>query len=85
MSTNPQQKTHHTPILEFKSSTFSVPVLVLASNDIMTIEQQLQDKIHLAPEFFKNSPLVFDLLELNKRDVDINVVDLINTLRKLDL
>lgn len=85
MSTSPQQNTHHAPILEFKSSTFSVPALVLASNDLMAIEQQLQDKIHLAPEFFKNSPLVFDLLELNKRDVGINVIDLVNTLRKSGL
>jgi septum site-determining protein MinC len=85
MSTNSQQNIHHSPVLEFKSSTFSVPVLVLASNDLITIEQQLQEKIQQAPEFFKNSPLVFDLHELNSLDLDIDVTKLINTIRKLGL
>ncbi|MDO9169411.1 MAG: septum site-determining protein MinC [Methylobacter sp.] len=85
MSTDSQQKTTHSAVLEFKSSTFSVPVLVLASNDVMTIEQQLQDKVNLAPEFFKNSPLVFDLQELNKHDLDIDVTELTKIIRKLGL
>jgi septum site-determining protein MinC len=85
MSTDSQQNPHHSPVLEFKSSTFSVPVLVLASNDVITIEQQLQEKIRLAPEFFKNSPLVFDLHELNSLDLDIDVTGLINMIRKLGL
>jgi septum site-determining protein MinC len=85
MSTSSQQNAHHSPILEFKSSTFSVPVLVLADNDVITIEQQLQEKIQQAPEFFKNSPLVFDLQELNKRDLDLDVTELIQIIRKLGL
>ncbi|MDO9139020.1 MAG: septum site-determining protein MinC [Methylobacter sp.] len=85
MSTDSQQNTHRSSALEFKSSTFSVPVLVLASNDVVIIEQQLQEKVQLAPEFFKNSPLVFDLQELNKRDVEINVAELTHIIRKLDL
>jgi septum site-determining protein MinC len=85
MSTDPKQNAHHSPVLEFKSSTFSVPVLILAGNDVMTIEQQLQEKIHLAPEFFKNSPLVFDLQELNKHDLDIDVTELTHIIRKLGL
>ena len=85
MSTDYQQNAHHLPVLEFKSSTFSVPVLVLLSNEVMAIEQQLQEKIHLAPEFFKNSPLVLDLLELNKRELDIDVIELTRVIRKLGL
>jgi septum site-determining protein MinC len=85
MSTDPQQNAHHSPALEFKSSTFSVPVLILASNDVTAIEQQLNEKINLAPEFFKNSPLVFDLQELNKHGLDINVTELAQIIRKLGL
>jgi septum site-determining protein MinC len=85
MSTKPQQITHHSPVLEFKSSTFSVPVLILSSNDVMAIEQQLQEKIHQAPEFFKNSPLVLDLQELNKNDLDVDITELITTIRNLSL
>ncbi len=85
MSTDSQQHTHHSAALEFKSSTFSVPVLVLASNDRVIIEQQLQEKVQRAPEFFKNSPLVLDLQELNKRESDINVSELVHLIRKLEL
>ncbi|MDO9423412.1 MAG: septum site-determining protein MinC [Methylobacter sp.] len=85
MSTDSQQNITHSPALEFKSSTFSVPVLVLAGNDVIIIEQQLQDKVNMAPEFFKNSPLVFDLQELNKHDLDIDVAELTKIIRKLGL
>ena len=85
MSTDTQQNAHHSPVLEFKSSTFSVPVLVLASNDVIIIEQQLQEKIHLAPEFFKNSPLIFDLHELNKHNLDIDVTAFTHIIRELGL
>lgn len=85
MSTDSQQNTTHTPSLEFKSSTFSVPVLVLASNNVDDIEQQLKDKVSLAPEFFRNSPLVFDLEELNKHDLDIDIDQLTKIIRSLNL
>ena len=80
---------HKTPTmphaLEFKSSTFSVPVLVLSSVDLGIIEQQLQEKINLAPEFFRNSPLVLDLQEINKQGLDINIAELTDLIRKAGL
>ncbi len=85
MSLDSQQNAHHLQVLEFKSSTFSVPVLVLASNDVIAIEQMLLEKIHLAPEFFKNSPLLLDLQELNKNALDIDITGLTRLIRKLDL
>ena len=85
MSTD-SQKTPKTPMaLEFKSSTFSVPVLVVASDDLAVIEQQLQEKTSLAPEFFKNSPVVLDVQEINKQGYDINIVALTDTIRKAGL
>ena len=44
--------------LEFKSTSFSVPVLVIATDDMGLIEDKLQEKVRKAPEFFKNSPLI---------------------------
>jgi septum site-determining protein MinC len=85
MSTDSQPTPYHHPALEFKSSTFSVPVLVLSSNDIQIIEQQLQEKISQAPEFFKNSPLVFDLQELNKHELEIDIVRLTDSIRHMGL
>ncbi|MDD5579671.1 MAG: septum site-determining protein MinC [Methylobacter sp.] len=82
MSPDSQKTPYNPPALEFKSSTFSVPVLVLSSNDLAIIEQQLQAKIRLAPEFFRNSPLVLDVQELNKKDLDIDIAELMEILRK---
>jgi len=80
------QKTPYKPLaLEFKSSTFSVPVLVLSSDELVVIEQQLQEKISLAPEFFRNSPLVVDLQEINKQGYDIDLAALIDIIRKAGL
>lgn len=41
------------PVLEFKSSTFFAPILILFSNDVADIEEALEKKIKLAPEFLK--------------------------------
>jgi len=85
MSTEPQKPPYTVPALELKSSTFSVPVLVLYSADLTAISQQLQKKIQLAPEFFRNSPLVFDVQDLNKQGIDIDISGLVNTLYKAGL
>ncbi|MDO9161709.1 MAG: septum site-determining protein MinC [Methylococcaceae bacterium] len=84
MPTDSQHSNYHPPALEFKSTTFSAPVLVLANNDVIIIEHQLQEKIQLAPEFFKNSPVVIDLQELNKQKLDIDINELVNMLHSLD-
>jgi septum site-determining protein MinC len=85
MSKDTDKTSYSPPALEFKSSTFSVPVLVIASNDLIVIEQQLQAKIRLAPEFFKNSPLVLDVQEINKQSIELDVVATIDLIRKLGL
>ncbi len=85
MPTDSQKTPNSISILEFKSSTFSVPVLVLSKNDLQAIEQQLQKKIQLAPEFFRNSPIVFDVQELNKQNADIDISALADVIRKSGL
>jgi len=80
------QKMPNSPLaLEFKSSTFSVPVLVLCSEDLVVIEQQLKEKISLAPEFFRNSPLVLDMQEINKHGYDIDIAALTDIIHKAGL
>lgn len=85
MSNDTKRTSYNPPALEFKSSTFSVPVLVLSSDDLILIEQQLQAKIRLAPEFFKNSPLVLDVQELNKQTIEIDIVSIVALIKKLGL
>lgn len=85
MSIDPQRKSYTPPVLEFKSSTFFVPVLILYSHDVHLIEQSLHEKISQAPDFFKNSPLIFDVQGLNKENHEVDVVALIELLRKIGL
>jgi len=72
-------------ILEFKSSSFPVPVLMLSSNALNLIDTQLHTKISLAPEFFKNSPVVFDLSFLNEQDLSIDIEELTRVIQKAGL
>lgn len=85
MTINAQSKSHSSPAVEFKSSTFSVPVLSLASNDLVLIEQSLSEKVKLAPEFFKHSPVIIDLSEVNKKQLVIDFNNLVASVRKADL
>jgi septum site-determining protein MinC len=85
MSQDAKKTPYSPPAIEFKSSTFSVPVLVLYSNDALTIEQQLQAKIRLAPEFFKNSPLVLDVQDINKQGIELDLLGVIELIRQLNL
>lgn len=68
--------------LEFKSTSLTVPVLLLAGNDLACIEQQLQEKVAQAPEFFKNSPLLIDLQKLTAQNLAISVETIVNAVRK---
>jgi len=70
------------PILEFKSSTFFSPILILYTNDMVAIEQMLHEKINLAPDFFKDSPLIIDLRELNKLNLDLDFAQVAQLLRR---
>ncbi|MDD1620282.1 MAG: septum site-determining protein MinC, partial [Methylococcaceae bacterium] len=73
----------HKTALEFKSTSLTVPVLLLAGNDLICIEQQLQEKVVQAPEFFRNSPLLIDLQKLTAQNLAISLEELVGVLRKL--
>jgi septum site-determining protein MinC len=69
--------------LEFKSASLTVPALLLASNDLVCIDNILRKKINQAPEFFKDSPLLIDLHRLNAQQLTIDFDALVNLLRQL--
>lgn len=74
----------HRTALEFKSSSLNVPTLVLLNNDLNQIKLQLLEKTAQAPEFFKNSPLLLDLKELNSNELHLPLADLVTLLRQLN-
>ena len=67
--------------LEFKSTSLTVPVLLLAGNDLLRIDQQLQEKVAQAPEFFKNSPLLIDFQKITAQNLTANVAEIVSLVR----
>ena len=70
--------------LEFKSTSLTVPVLLLASTDLTHIQHQLHEKVAQAPEFFKHSPLLIDLKKLNEQGLEVDVSALVELIRELE-
>lgn len=68
--------------LEFKSTALTVPVIVLATNNLKHIEHQLEEKIAQAPDFFKHSPILIDLQVLNKNNLAIDLGEVVRLLKK---
>lgn len=85
MTINAQNKSYSSPALEFKSTMFSVPVLGVASDDLVLIEQTLSEKIELAPEFFKHSPVILDFQEINKKQASLALDALLALVKKAGL
>lgn len=67
--------------LEFKSTSLTVPVLLLSGNDLPAIDEQLKEKVAQAPEFFRNSPLLIDLQKLNAQNLVLDFADIVATVR----
>lgn len=61
MSTGTKSQSYKKLAMEIKSTSYSTPVLTLFSANLKQIELLLEEKIALAPEFFKNLALLIDL------------------------
>lgn len=80
MSTDTEAPIYQKSVLEFKSSSFSVPVLVISCSELKQIEHQLDEKILQAPDFFKNSPILVDIQACQNLEHTIDIKALINCL-----
>jgi septum site-determining protein MinC len=61
------------PVIEFKSSSITLPTLSIASGDLPLIAEHLQRKVQQAPDFFKNSPVLVDLHEINRQQLELDL------------
>lgn len=76
MSVNPSQNSSSAAV-ELKSGSITLPILKVYSADIADIDQQLQQKLGKAPEFFRNAPIIIDLGELTddqKQSLDFDAL-----------
>jgi len=71
--------------LEFKSTSLTVPALLLASNDLATIEENLREKIAQGAGFFQDSPVLIDVHRANALELEVDVAALVSLLRTLAL
>ena len=70
---------------QLKGKLFTLSVLQLRSTDLGKIEQQLNQKIKLAPKFFNDTPVVIDLHEIDAQVEKLNLLNLKATLEKYTL
>lgn len=85
MSIDTPLSENQTSALQFKSSSFNVPALVLASHELETISSQLEKKLTQAPDLFRNSAVLIDLHKLTRKNAPLELAELIKILRSLEL
>ncbi len=68
-------------IFELKGSTFALPVLRLLGTDQEALSRDLSERVHKAPEFFQNAPLVIDLQAIRGQSNATDFALLIGLLR----
>mgnify|MGYP000515239406 CR=1 FL=1 len=59
---------------EFKSSIVTVPVIHLFNGDSIRFSEQLQEKVNLAPGFFKHSSVLIDLQDVEEQSIDLDAI-----------
>ncbi|MDP7536990.1 MAG: septum site-determining protein MinC [Methylococcales bacterium] len=84
MSLISDPKASEKPVLEFKSGSFTMPSLHLASNNLSAIKTALEIKIKQAPDFFNQSAIIIDLRTLTKENINIDPKELVNLIRALN-
>lgn len=85
MSTDTEAPVYTKSALEFKSSSFSSPVLVIHTAELKQIEHNLKEKISQAPDFFRNSPLLIDIQHCNEDEQAFELEKLIEFLYSVQL
>jgi septum site-determining protein MinC len=85
MTAQTQPVAEQRPVIEFKSSSITLPTLLLASGDLPLIAEHLHNKVQQAPDFFKNSPILLDLHEISKQHLDLDLSALLATVNAADL
>jgi len=85
MPSNPSQNPNSAAV-ELKSGSITLPILKVHSADIADVDEQLQQKLGKAPEFFRNAPIIIDLGELtDEQRQNLDFAALLKTIQGLAL
>jgi len=67
--------------VELKGGMYTFMSLKLYTSDIDTIDQRIADKVQQAPGFFKDTPVVVDLTELDVAELSLDTSVLLERIR----
>jgi len=70
------------PVFQLKGSMLAVTVLELAHNDLARLDRQLSDKVALAPNFFRDTPLVLALDKLPDGEGQLDLQGVLDICRR---
>lgn len=85
MSASQKENLAASPLIELKSSSFTLPILKLFGNDLAVIAEQLSRIVEQAPDFFRNTPIVMDLSPLAAASRQIDFVGVVSLCRDLGI
>ncbi len=71
--------------MQLKGSAVTAFILEIYTTSLDDISTQLKQKIHQAPDFFKQSPIVINLDKINDDEAQINLPELLSLCKSLDL
>ncbi len=85
MSASQKENLAESPLIELKSSSFTLPILMLFGNDLAVIGEQLSRTVERAPDFFRNTPIVMDLSPLAAESQQVDFAGVVSLCRDLGM
>jgi septum site-determining protein MinC len=85
MSASQKENPAAAPLIELKSSSFTLPILKLFGDDLVLIGEQLSRTVEQAPDFFLNTPIVMDLSPLAAKSGQVDFVGVVSLCRDLGM
>jgi len=85
MSASQKENPAEFPLIELKSSSFTLPILKLLGNDLAVIGKQLSRTVEQAPDFFRNTPIVMDISRLTAGSQQVDFAGVVSVCRDLGM
>lgn len=73
------------PTFQMKGSLFPLSVLYLLDSDLERFAGQLAERVDMAPNFFRNNPVIVDLSQLNRNGKSVDFASLNAELRRFTM
>jgi septum site-determining protein MinC len=85
MNANVRSSSAQDAVFELKSGHFTLPTLRLLRTDLESLDEQLLARVKQAPGFFRHTPVVIDLSQLEAQHADLDFALLVGLMRGYSL